>query len=106
MCRHVCPVRTAQKGHISLGFRNEICQSLTSVSRDVLPEPLGPIRRKDGRVVAEAERYNTKCRKRGMESTTSAVMVMTKSEGSIIEDSQLCESVQDGAIFLDSGGRL
>lgn len=61
----------------------------TSVSRDVLPEPLGPTRRTEGRVVAEADRYMTKWRKSGIDRTTNMVIRMAEGVGCSNEVSQL-----------------
>ena len=65
---------------------------LASVSNDVFPEPLGPISRKEGKVVAEVDRYITRCRNRGIESTRRAVIAMTRGEGPIKEVSRLSGS--------------
>ncbi len=66
----------------------------TRVSSDVFPEPLRPARRNDGRVVEDVERYITKCRKSGIESTTRAVMIKAKGVGCKSLDNRLCESDQ------------
>lgn len=59
------------------------------VSRDVLPEPLGPTRRTEGRVVAEADRYMTRWRKSGIDNTTNIVIRMAEGVGCSNEVSQL-----------------
>lgn len=61
---------------------------LTSVSNEVFPEPLGPMSKKEGKVVADIDRYMTRCRNSGTESTRSAVIAMTNGEGPINEVSQ------------------
>lgn len=66
----------------------------TRVSRDVFPEPLRPVRRNVGNVVEDVERYITKCRKSGIESTTRAVMTMARGVGCKSFDNRLCESDQ------------
>ena len=68
---------------------------LTSVSNEVFPEPPGPISKKEGRVVAEVDRYITRCRNNGTESTRTAVMAITRGEGPINEVSQLCGPAHD-----------
>lgn len=61
---------------------------LASVTNEVFPEPLGPISKKEGKVVAEVDRYNTRCRNSGTMSTRSAVIATTRGEGPISDVSQ------------------
>lgn len=54
-----------------------------------MPEPLGPTRRTEGRVVAEADRYMTRWRKSGIDNTTNIVIRMAEGVGCSNEVSQL-----------------
>ena len=79
-----------------VGWRcNSRKADVTSVSNEVFPEPLGPISKKEGNDVAEVDRYITKCRNSGIESTRSAVIAITRGEGPIIDVSQLWGAAQD-----------
>ena len=72
-----------------LGAMSALCRGafgkekiITKVSSEVLPDPLGPVRRKVGKVVEVEERYMNRWRKRGMESTISAVTMIANGVGS------------------------
>lgn len=53
----------------------------TRVSSEVLPEPLGPKSRKDGRLVLEGERNMRKWRNSGANNTTSMVVKIVNRDG-------------------------
>lgn len=66
--------------------RNEFCSRwgstlLTSVRKDVLPEPLGPIRSIDGRVVKLLARKTKKCRKSGIVRTKTILIASPRGDG-------------------------
>lgn len=68
---------------------------LASVISEVFPEPLGPISKKEDKVVAEVDRYITRCKNSGTESTRSVVIAMTRGEGPISKVSQLWGAAHD-----------
>lgn len=74
------------------------------MSRDVFPEPLGPMRRMVGRFVDEGERNMTRWRNKGMVRTTRMVMRIAVGVGSNKEDSRFREDSQV-IIFRASLGR-
>lgn len=53
----------------------------TRVSSEVLPEPLGPKSRKDGRVVLDGARNMRKWRSNGANNTTSMVVKIVHGDG-------------------------
>ncbi len=91
---HVDPVPTMLPYFISPTCWLPKWRDHTKVSKEVFPEPLGPTRRNDDKVVEEVERYITKCRKRGIEITTRAVRTIAKGVGCRSVDNKLCESDQ------------
>ena len=67
-------------GHASQPRAKEGGLKLTRVRREVFPEPLGPIRRIEGRVVRPEARNTTKWRKRGIKIATRTAMMSPKGE--------------------------
>lgn len=65
---------------VSQSLRQKL-EELTSVRRDVFPEPLGPIIRMEGRVVRPDARNTTEWRKRGIEITRRIAMTRPRGDG-------------------------
>lgn len=72
----------------------------TRVSSEVLPEPLGPKSRKDGRVVLEGARNMRKWRSSGANNTTSMVVKMVHGDGCSNEMKKLSGGVEGIATAL------
>jgi hypothetical protein len=53
----------------------------TSVSRDVLPEPLGPIKRIEGNVVRPLARKTTAWRNKGIDKTRMTAIARPRGDG-------------------------
>ena len=53
----------------------------TRVSRDVLPEPRGPIRRIEGKVIRPLDRKTTEWRKRGIDKMRMTAIASPRGEG-------------------------
>lgn len=67
---------------------------LTRVSSEVLPEPLSPKRRKDGRVVLDGARNMRKWRRSGASNTTSMVVKIVHGDGCSNEVNKLAGGVE------------
>lgn len=73
----------------------------TRVSSEVLPEPLGPKSRKDGRVVLDGVRNMRKWRSRGANNATSMEVKMVHGDGWSNEVTKLCvEGIATPELFL------
>lgn len=75
---HTGHVQTTK--YLVLGVKQGF-SALTRVSRDVLPDPLGPISRIDGKAVNPLARKTKKCRKSGIVRTKTMPIARPRGDG-------------------------